>query len=110
MANTIPLIVYPTRDVEKAKKFFNVYLGTEPYADGAYYVGYKLEDLEIGLDPNATAAVSYVDVDDIAGSLQALKDVGGEVVKEITDVSNGLLVAQVTLDGNVLGLRQHPKS
>ena len=32
MANNIKLVVYPAKDVDKVKKFFNTYLGTEPYA------------------------------------------------------------------------------
>ena len=106
MANNIPLIVYPAKDLEKTKKFFNTYLGTEPYVDGAWYVGYKLDDREVGLDPNGTAVISYIDTDDIEASLKTLQAVGAKVVKESTDVGGGLLVAQVELDGNVLGLRQ----
>jgi predicted enzyme related to lactoylglutathione lyase len=109
MAHNIPLIVFPVKDVEKAKSFFNTFLGTEPYADSPYYIGYKLDDREIGLDPNGTAVVTYIDTEDIEATLQSLTEAGGEVVKEITDVGGGLLVAQVTIEGNVLGLRQQPK-
>ena len=108
MANKIPLIVYPVKNLDEAKKFYNTFLGTEPYADSPYYVGYKVDDLEVGLDPNATAIVSYIDTDDISGSLETLKAVGAEVVKESTDVGGGLLIAQVQIEGNVLGLRQQP--
>lgn len=110
MANTIPLIVYPVKDIEKAKTFFNTYLGTEPYADSAYYVGYKVEDREVGLDPNGTAVISYIDTDDINASLETLKGVGAEVTMEPKDVGGGLMVAQVTIDGNTLGLRQQTKN
>jgi len=109
MANNIPLIVYPAKDLEKAKKFYNTFLGTEPYVDGEYYVGYKLDNLEFGLDPNGTSVVSYIHVDDIEASLTALKEVGAQVVKESSDVGGGLLIAQVDIDGSVLGLRQQPK-
>lgn len=109
MANNISIIVYPTKDVQKSKQFFNTYLGTEPYVDSPYYVGYKVGDLELGLDPNGTAVISYTEVDDIKASLQTLKDAGGEVVKDVTDVAEGLLVAQVQIDGNTVGLRQQPK-
>ena len=108
MANNIPLIVYPAKDLAKIKQFFNTYLGTEPYVDGEYYVGYKLDDREVGLDPNGSAVISYIDTDDIEASLETLKQVGAEVVKEPTDVGGGLKVAQVEIDGNVLGLRQQP--
>ena len=85
------------------------FLGTEPYVDSAYYVGYKLDDLEVGLDPNRKAVVSYIDVDDIEVSLKTLKDAGAVVVMDSKDVGGGLLVAQVEVDGNVLGLRQQAK-
>ena len=110
MANTIPLIVFPVTDVEKATEFYNTFLGTEPYVASAYYVGYKLGDVEVGLDPNAKTVVSYIDVDDIEASLKTMKDAGAEVVKESTDVGGGLMVAQVELQGNVLGMRQQAKS
>ena len=106
MANNISLIVYPAKDLDKARKFFSTYLGTEPYVDGEYYVGYKLDGREVGLDPNGSAIVSYIDVDDIAASLKTLTEAGASIAKDSTDVGGGLLIAQVELDGNVLGLRQ----
>lgn len=109
MANNIPLVVFPVKDVDKSKKFFNTFLGTEPYVDGAYYVGYKIGDMEVGLDPNGSAVVSYIDVDDIEASLKTLQEAGATVTMEPKDVGGGLLVAQVTTEDNVLGLRQQPK-
>lgn len=109
MANNIPLIVFPVKDLDKAKSFYNVFLGTEPYADSPYYVGYKVDDLEVGLDPHGQSIVTYTDTDDINARLEELKSAGAEVVMEPKDVAEGLLVAQVQVDGNVLGLRQQPK-
>lgn len=42
MAQDVKLIVYPVKDLEAAKTLYGKFLGVEPYADGAYYVGYKL--------------------------------------------------------------------
>jgi predicted enzyme related to lactoylglutathione lyase len=110
MANAIKLIVFPVKDLEKAKNFYTTYLGTEPYADSAYYVGYRMDGPEVGLDPNGTAVVSYVDTDDIEASIKSLQDAGAEVVMGSKDVGGGLLVAQVKdTDGNVVGFRQQPK-
>jgi predicted enzyme related to lactoylglutathione lyase len=106
MANTIPLIVYPAKDLEKTQKFFSTFLGTEPYCEGEWYVGYKVGELEIGLDPNSTVIISYIEVDDLTASLETLKEVGASVVKDSTDVGGGLLIAQVEIDGTVMGLRQ----
>ncbi len=109
MANNIKLVVFPVKDLEKAKKIYDTFLGAEPYADAPYYVGYKVGDIEIGLDPNGTDIVTYIDTDDIEASLKTLTEVGGEVVMEPKDVAAGLLVAQVKdTDGNVIGLRQQP--
>ncbi len=109
MANNVPLVVYPVKDLAKAKQFFTAYLGTEPYADSAYYVGYKAGNLEFGLDPNGTAVVSYLEVEDISATLQSLTDAGGTVTKQPTDVDGGLLIAQLQVDGCTVGLRQLAK-
>lgn len=111
MANAISVVAFPTSDLQQAKQFFNTFLGTEPYVDSEYYVGYRLDSgLEIGLDPNGKAVITYVDVEDIETRLQTLKDAGGTVVMDVTDVAQGLLIAQVEVQGSVLGLRQQPKS
>ncbi|HSX17773.1 MAG TPA: hypothetical protein VLE51_00215 [Candidatus Saccharimonadales bacterium] len=109
MANNIPLIVFPVKDLDKSKKFYNTFLGTEPYVDGAYYIGYKVDNLEVGLDPNGKAVVSYIDTDDIEISLKTLKVAGAKVVMDSKDVGGGLLVAQVEVEGSILGLRQQAK-
>lgn len=109
MAQDINLIVYPVKDLAAAKTFYGTFLGVEPYVDGAYYVGYKLGNLEVGLDPNGQDVICYVDVDDINGYLQTLIDAGATTQQEPKDVGGGLLIAQVRdASGNVLGLRQAP--
>jgi predicted enzyme related to lactoylglutathione lyase len=110
MPNTIKLIVFPAKDLNKAKSFYRKFLGVEPYVDGVYYVGYKIGDLEVGLDPNGQNIVSYTDVDDIASSLKELKATGATVHMDAKIVGDDLLVAQVKdPDGNILGLRQRSK-
>ena len=108
MTKNVKLIVYPVKDVEKAKAFFTKFLDTEPYVASPYYVGYKIGNLEVGLDPNSKVGpIAYTDVDDIKSSLQAMIKVGGEVVQDVREVGGGLLIAQVKdVDGNVVGLRQ----
>jgi predicted enzyme related to lactoylglutathione lyase len=111
----IRLIVYSVKDLTAAKKVFGTFLGAEPYVDGAYYVGYRVGELEIGLDPNAqaqgfSAPIGYVDTADIQSSLKALVEAGAEVVQDVMDVGGGLLVARLKdADGNFLGLRQSPE-
>lgn len=110
MAEKIKLLVYPAKDLNASKAFFNTFLGVEPYVDGGYYVGYKVNELEIGLDPNGQEIIAYIDVQDIRESLQALLDAGASTYKDVKDVGGGLLIAQVKdVNGNVLGLRQQSR-
>lgn len=111
MAGKIKLLVYPVKDAEKAKAFFGKFLGVDPYVASAFYVGYRVGDLEVGLDPNSTVGpIAYVDVQDINSSLQAMTRAGGEIVQGVKEVGGGLLIARVKdADGNVVGFRQQPK-
>ena len=110
MAQNIKLIVYPAKDLEAAKAVFDKFLGVKPYADAPFYVGYRVNDQEVGLDPNGQAVIGYIDVADIKGSLQTLLEAGATTHQDVKDVGRGLLIAQVKdANGNVLGLRQAPK-
>jgi predicted enzyme related to lactoylglutathione lyase len=108
MTQKIKLIVYPVKDIEKAKAFYGKFLDAEPYVESPYYVGYRVGDQEVGLDPNSKMGpIAYTDVKDIKSSLQAIVKVGAEVVQDVKEVGGGLLIAQVKdVDGNVVGLRQ----
>ena len=110
MEKGIHLLVYPVTDIRKAKAFYSKFLAVEPYVDSPYYVGYKIGDLEVGLDPNSTVGpIGYTDVADIQARLKELTEAGAAIVQDIKDVGNGLLIAQVIdTDGNVVGLRQQP--
>ena len=105
------LVVFPAPDLDAAKRVYTALLGSEPYVDGQYYVGYRVDDVEIGLDPNGPAGgpVVYWDTDDIAASLAELEAAGAGEKGAVKDVGGGMLVATVTdAAGNVFGLRQKP--
>lgn len=112
MANNIKLILYPVKDIEKAKTFYGKLLGVEPYADSPYYIGYKAGELEVGLVPNSSDdPTAYIEVDDINTALKIMTDAGAEITQEPTDVAQGLLVAKFKdSDGNMFGYRQQPKN
>lgn len=111
MTEGVKTIIYPVKDLAKAKTLFGTLLGVEPYADEAYYVGFKVEGQDVGLDPHGhskgmTGPVAYFHVDDIEKSLKALLDAGA-TQQEISDFGGGNLIASVKdADGNVIGLRQ----
>lgn len=107
MTDNIKLVVYPAKDLEASKVFFKSFLGIDPYVDGEYYVGYKTDNLEIGLDPYSESIISYKEVTDIKESLQVLLDAGAVIQQDIKDVGGGMLIAQAKdASGNILGLRQ----
>ena len=111
MVQNIKAIVYPVKNVEKAKAFYGKFLDAEPYVDSPYCVGYKVGDQEVGLDPNSKVGpIAYTDVKDIKSSLQAMVKVGAEIIQDVKDVGGGLLIAKLKdADGNVVGLRQQSK-
>ncbi len=106
------IIVYPTKNLERSKKLFTSLLGAEPYADSPYYVGFRADGREVGLDPHGSSngPIAYWATDDINGKIAELTAAGWEVTSEPKDVAQGLLVAQLG-DGNgsTIGLRQAPR-
>jgi predicted enzyme related to lactoylglutathione lyase len=114
MVQGISVVIYPVKDIAQAKTLYSTLLGVEPYADEAYYVGFRVGDQELGLDPyghnkGMTGPVGYFEVSDIKHSLQALVDAGAQVQQEVQDVGGGKLIATVKdADGNITGLMQSP--
>lgn len=112
MNQGVKTVIYPVSDVAKAKRLYSALLGVDPYTDAPYYVGFRVGDQEIGLDPHGhrgAGAVPYYEVDDIKQSLQQLLEAGAETVEDIKDVGGGKLIASVKdADGNAIGLTQNP--
>ena len=110
----IKLIVYPVRDLARAKTFYRALLGVDPYADSPFYVGYRVGEQEIGLDPNGhkkgqTGPLGYWAVSDIRGAVRQLVDAGAQTQQDVKDVGGGKLIAWVRdADGNLTGLVQEP--
>jgi predicted enzyme related to lactoylglutathione lyase len=115
MSQGVALIVFPVNDIARAKTLCKALLGAEPYADAPYYVGFKVGDHEIGLDPNGhrqglSGPIPYWDVEDVKTSLQSLLDAGAAVKHDVKDVGGGKLVAIAKdTDGNLIGLMQSPQ-
>jgi predicted enzyme related to lactoylglutathione lyase len=112
MTSGMKTIMYPVKDIAAAKQLYSQLFGVTPYADEAYYVGFKVEGQDVGLDPNGdkrgmTGPVLYCHVDDIKKTFETLIDAGAEVQQQITDVGGGKLIATLKdADGNPIGLLQ----
>jgi predicted enzyme related to lactoylglutathione lyase len=107
-------VIYPVKDLDSAKQLFRTLLGAEPYADQPYYVGFRVEGQEFGLNPHGhaqgmTGPVGFFAVDDIRSSLASVLGQGAQLQQDVQDVGGGKLTAVVTdADGNPIGLIQSP--
>jgi predicted enzyme related to lactoylglutathione lyase len=112
MSRGIQTILYPVKDLAKAKALFRELTGAEPYMDEPYYVGFSVGGQDIGLDPSGhrqgfTGPIGYWHVGDVHKTLQALLDAGAELHQDVRHVGGGKQIASVKdADGNVIGLLQ----
>ncbi|WP_327324948.1 VOC family protein [Streptomyces sp. NBC_01210] len=112
MTEGMKTIIYPVKDLARAKALYSELLGVEPVMDEAYYVGFRVGGQDIGLDPHGhskgmTGPVGFWHVDDIRSAVSALLGAGAEAVQDIQDVGGGKLTAIVKdSDGNTIGLIQ----
>lgn len=113
MNQGVKTILYPVKDIARAKQQFTTFLGVEPFVDQSYYVAYMVGDhQQIGLVPNGeetglTSPLPHYHVDDIKKALQLLVEAGAQVQQDVKDVGGGKLVASLTdADGNSVGLIQ----
>src|SRR4051812_39940715 len=100
MTAGVNTIIYPVKDIARAKALFSALLGVEPYADEPYYVGFKDAGQDVGLNPNGhaqglTGPVPFWHVSDLRDRLAALVEAGAEVVQDVQDVGNGRLIASL---------------
>jgi predicted enzyme related to lactoylglutathione lyase len=101
-------VIYPVKDAGRAKGLFGKLLGSEPYVDQPYYVGFRVGEQEIGLLPNGHATgmsgpLAYFHVDDIKKALEVLVKEGAQ--QPVKDVGAGKLVASIKdADSNPIGL------
>src|SRR5262245_49365442 len=100
MDQAMKLLVFPVKDVARAKALYRELLGVDPYAEAPYYVGFRTGDLEIGLDPQGkhTGPLAYWEVGDIRKRLKELQDAGGELAQDVRDVGRGKVMYMV-MDG-----------
>ena len=115
MFNGLRTVIYPVGDLARAKAWYSVLLGQEPYFDEPFYVGYTVGGFELGLDPNGVAAasaggpVAYWGVPDIDAAFRRLRERGAGERVPIQDVGDGIRTATVTDPfGNALGIIQNP--
>jgi predicted enzyme related to lactoylglutathione lyase len=111
MERNLAVIIFTTNDLDAGKRLFTSLLGTEPYADAPYYVGYRPGPVEIGLVPNPSGGkiegpVAYWDTPELKAAVDSLVAAGATVRKPISEVAPGMHIAVLSdADGNPIGLR-----
>ncbi len=103
-------VIIPVEDLAAAKATYGALFGAEPVQDAPYYVGFKVDGQDVGLDPNGrskgmTAPVCFWHVEDIEARLAAATATGGTVRQEPTHVGGTRRIAMFEdTAGNVVGL------
>jgi predicted enzyme related to lactoylglutathione lyase len=112
MTAPVSVVVYPVRDLDRAKSFYGALTGAAPDVDSPTFVQFTAGEQRIGLDPNGHSrgfpgSVGYWQVEDIHARFQDLLAAGATGHEPVRDVGNGTLIASVIdADGNVIGLIQ----
>lgn len=107
----IRTVIYPVRDLARSKPLYEALLGTAACVDEPYYVGFRLGEQQIGLDPHGrgtgpSGPVGYYHVQDLEAVLKELLGRGATRQGEICDIGRERIVAVADADGNAFGLRQ----
>ena len=105
-------VIYPAPDLDAAKQWWATLLGTDPYFDQPFYVGFNVAGYELALMPDADpadGALVYWGVPDVAQAVAAAKSAGSTEHTPVTDVGDGIVTATVrTPEGSILGLIYNP--
>ena len=105
-------IIYPSPDLDGAKRWWSDLLGQEPYFDEPFYVGFEVGGYELGLLPDADpkdGALTYWGVADVAVAVAAAVSAGATEHTPPADVGGGIVTATVrTPSGAILGLIHNP--
>jgi predicted enzyme related to lactoylglutathione lyase len=109
-------VIYHAPDLAKAKAWYSSILGTEPYFDQPFYVGYNVGGYELGLDPDGSStlggnqgSITYWGVAGAQAAFDRLISLGARERSAVREVGEGIRVATV-LDpfGNILGIIENP--
>lgn len=109
-------VIHPSANLEADKKFWEVVTGAPAYFDKSYYVGFKVGDIELGLDPNAAKEglpypVTYWNVTSVVEASKKLVASGATVNGEARDVGGGMMLATFKdPSGNIFGIIDNSKA
>jgi catechol 2,3-dioxygenase-like lactoylglutathione lyase family enzyme len=105
-------VIYPAPDLDAAKSWWTALLGSGPYFDEPFYVGFEVGGYELGLLPTADpsdGALTYWGVADASGAVAEAVALGASVHVAATEVGDGIVTASVkTPFGAIVGFIYNP--
>ncbi len=118
MLRKLRTVIYHVNDLQKAKDWYVLITGIQPYFVESFYVGFNIHGCELGLDPateevkGGTQSVAYWLVDNIEESVENFIKHNAKMINPVTPVGNGIKVATIQDPfGNCIGLiEENPKS
>lgn len=111
MFQTLRTIVYPVPDLASAKAWWSELLGSAPYFDEPFYVGFDVFGNEVGLVPGTAeqSPTAYWRVSDVAATYQKMLHSGATAHEQPHEVGGGIITAAVRDDaGNLIGVISVP--
>ena len=107
--------IYKVTDITEATDWYTKVLGTEPYFNEPFYVGFNVAGYELGLQPDEHSdekpysVVTYWGVNDVQETFAVLLAAGATPHEEPTEVGGGIMVATVKDPwGNAFGIIYNP--
>jgi catechol 2,3-dioxygenase-like lactoylglutathione lyase family enzyme len=109
-------VIMKVPDLARAKAWYTDTLGTPPYFDEPFYVGFQHGGFELGLDPDlkkrgpgAGGSCAYWGVKDLAAALKQLGAKGVDIAVPLQEVGGDIKVATIRDPfGNEIGLIENP--
>ena len=111
MLKEIGLINYPVKDLVKAKQWYEAMHGVKPYMDSDVYVGYLINGINVGLNPNGyeegmTGPVIFWKCGDIISAVDEAVNNGATISREPRQLGSQILASLVGADGILFGFIQ----
>ena len=108
-------VIYAAPELDRAKAWYSALLGSAPYFDERFYVGFNVGGYELGLDPNAVTApgpggaIAYWGVTNLDAAMTHALAAGAILVTPAQDVGGEIRVATIADPaGNHIGLIENP--
>lgn len=107
---------YTAPDLAAARDWYARVLGSAPYFDEPFYVGFNVGGFELGITPDSDAApdraeagIAYWGVTSADSAQARLLELGATPYEPVQDVGGGIRIGAVRDPfGNILGIIENP--